>query len=275
MQALFRVGWAFHRVTRTSVSARRYGDVMLTVGVDLAAEPTGTAVACLDWSATQASLSLLVIPADDDAVVEAIVRADKAGIDCPLGWPDEFVSFLLAHQAGTVVAPEDIAGGDWRRRLVYRQTDEAVRAATGLVPLSVATNLLGLTAIRCASLLARLATNGQAVDRRGEGTVVEVYPAASLKQWGLGHRGYKGRTNASKLNQIVTALLAAAPWLELNDHDATCRRSDHALDAVIAALTARAASMGLTARADLEQSEAARNEGWIALPNSPLHNLMP
>jgi predicted nuclease with RNAse H fold len=248
---------------------------MLTVGVDLAAEPTGTAVACLDWSMTGASLSLLLGPADDDAVVAEIMRADKAGIDCPLGWPDEFVSFLLAHQAGTVVAPEDIAGRDWRRRLVYRHTDEAVRDATGLVPLSVATNLLGLTAIRCASLLARLAKNGQAVDRRGEGIVVEVYPAASLKKWGFEHRGYKGRDNASKLEQIVNALQAAAPWLDLNDHVGTCKGSDHALDAVIAALTARAASLGLTARPDVRQSEAARNEGWIALPTFPLHNLKP
>jgi hypothetical protein len=49
------------------------------------------------------------------------------------------------------------------------------------VPLSVATNRIGLAATRCAGLLARLAADGRPVDRAGTGVVVEVYPAAALK----------------------------------------------------------------------------------------------
>jgi hypothetical protein len=45
--------------------------------------------------------------------------------------------------------------------------------------------------------------------------VVEVYPAASLHQWGLPHRGFKGKGNAKPLARVVDALLAAAPWLML------------------------------------------------------------
>lgn len=74
---------------------------MLTVGVDLAAEAAGTAVAHLRWSATGAALAELVHPADDKAVLAAITAADKADIDCPLGWPDAFVAFIRAHRDGT------------------------------------------------------------------------------------------------------------------------------------------------------------------------------
>jgi len=35
---------------------------------------------------------------------------DKAGIGYPLGWPDEFVDFVVAHRTGQAVAPEDVAG---------------------------------------------------------------------------------------------------------------------------------------------------------------------
>jgi hypothetical protein len=58
---------------------------------------------------------------------------------------------------------------------------------------------------------------------------------------GLPHRGYKGKSNIKCLAQVVDALLAAAPWLKLDPFEDLCRRSDDALDAVIAALTARAA----------------------------------
>jgi Protein of unknown function (DUF429) len=62
-----------------------------TIGVDLAAEPTGTAIASIEWLPEQATVSGLVIGADDGQVIDAVLGADKAGIDCPLGWPMSFV----------------------------------------------------------------------------------------------------------------------------------------------------------------------------------------
>jgi hypothetical protein len=77
--------------------------------------------------------------------VEAVRQADKAGIDCPLGWPEVFVEFVTAHQRGNVSVPPDLPGRDWRRRLAYRLTDRAVREATGQKPLSVADDRIGHT----------------------------------------------------------------------------------------------------------------------------------
>jgi hypothetical protein len=98
-------------------------------------------------------------------------------------------------------------------------------------------------------------------------------PAASLKQWGLPHRGYKQLRNAQALEALIDGLLAAAPWLDPGPHESLCRPSRDAADAVIAALTARAAPQGLATRPGVLQQAAARSEGWIALPTSPLSQL--
>jgi len=71
----------------------------------------------------------------------------------------------------------------------------------------------------------------------------------------------------------VSELQAAASWLELGSHIRLCRTSHDALDADIAAFTARAAALGLTLRPDPELQLPASREGWIALPAAPLSAL--
>jgi predicted nuclease with RNAse H fold len=242
---------------------------MRTVGVDLAAEPTTTAVAVIEWEANRAQVTELEVPADDDAVISHSEGAEKVGIDCPLGWPDTFVDFLCDHRDGPAAT---VAGPEWRRSLAYRRTDEHVRSTMGLIPLSVATDRIGLTAMRAARLQALLAERGHSVDRAGTGLIVEVYPAAGLRKWELAHRGYKGAKNVTTLDGLVESLRTSARWLDLGEFEPLCRRSDHALDAVIAALLARAAALGLTTPPD--DLATARTEGWIALPTCPLEGLI-
>lgn len=219
----------------------------------------------------------VAVGATDTDILGAVTRAGKAGIDCPLGWPDAFVAFVTAHQQGHVDLMADAGHRAGRRRLAWRVTDEVVRKETGLIPLSVAADRIGHAAMRCAGLLAELARLGQPVDRSGTGVVVEVYPAACLNRWQLPFRGYKGQANAGVLGELIGALQARAPWLEFGACEQLCRASDHAADAVISALAARAASLGLTARPEPEQAAAARTEGWIAFPRegSSLSALQP
>ena len=103
--------------------------------------------------------------------------------------------------------------------------------------------------------------------------MVEVYPSASLKIWGLPYRGYKRPADIEPLGELVDRLLAAAPWLDLGRAESLCRRSHDAADAVVAALTARAVSQKLTSVPSAEQEAAARTEGWIAVPTAPLDRL--
>ncbi|NQX15035.1 DUF429 domain-containing protein [Rathayibacter sp. VKM Ac-2857] len=244
---------------------------MLTIGVDLAAEPVRTAVAALEWGGGEAVVRSLVLGATDDDVVAASREATAIGIDCAFGWPLEFAAFVSAHTRREI-APRSLAGRDWRRRLAYRETDRAAREVTGRWPLSVSTDRLGMTAMRCAELLDAFAAAGEEVDRSGGGRLVEAYPAAALRLWGVDTTGYKTRPEAVAL--AVEALLRAAPWLVLPaDAAALMAHSNDAFDAVIAALNARAHALGRTVPVPEELREAALAEGWIALPTCRLDEL--
>lgn len=239
---------------------------METLGIDLAAQPEKTGIARLQWTAGKARVTELHVGASDEMLIQAMATANKTGIDCPLGWPQEFVTFVLKHQDDHVVVEPGVAA-DWRRRLSYRATDLHVkRTVPRIQGLSVSSDRIGVTTMRCAALLSQLATLGAPVDRTGTGAVAEVYPAASLVRWGFSHKGYKGNKAKSRRSELVDELLFAAPWLDLGSHEGHCRASDDALDAVLASLTARAAALGLTEPITDEDQEAATVEGWIALP---------
>nr|WP_315266727.1 DUF429 domain-containing protein [Microbacterium lemovicicum] len=241
-----------------------------TGGVDLAAGAPGTALAVIAWSPGRARLESLELNADDERIVTAAAGLDRLGIDCAFGWPDEFVAFVAAHASG-VATPD--GGIEWRRTLAYRETDRAVHAAIGRWPLSVSTDRLGLTAMRCAGLLSQLAANGVAVDRSAEsGTVAEVYPGATLRLWGWDVRGY--RVDADVRRRLLARLIDQAPWLVLGDHAELMIRSCDAFDAVIAALSARAALLRRYGRPSAAQIDRARREGWVVLPTGPLADLV-
>jgi predicted nuclease with RNAse H fold len=224
-------------------------------------------VALVEWNTGQATVTSARCAAGDDVILDAMAKADKVGIDCPLGWPDDFVAFILSHQHGPVTVPRGYPADGWKRRLTMRLTDEVVRAETGLTPLSVSADLIGHVALRCACLLAEAGRRGQVIDRAGAGVLTEVYPAASLRAWGLAHGGYKQRASSQALGDLVDRLMRDATWLRLGAAEGTCRESHDAFDAVIAALTARAAARGLTRRPRTEsEAAAASTEGWTAFP---------
>ena len=247
---------------------------VITAGLDLAAMPERTALASIEWAGGRAVVLDVVCPADDDVILQVIRQADKTGIDCPLGWPDAFVDFVAAHRAGHLALPPDSPGTGWRRPLTMRRTDLLVQEKLHLVPLSVSADRIAHVALRCAVLLSKLDAAGRPVDRTGADAVVEVYPAASLREWGLRHRGYKKPRRPDALAAVAADLLTAAPWLDCGPHEQTIRRSPDAFDAVIAALTARAASQGRTWTLGEDDLPTARTEGWIAIPNSPIGQLI-
>jgi hypothetical protein len=244
---------------------------MRTAGVDLAAEPKGTALAVIEWGTDAATLASLELGVADARIVAAAGQVDKLGIDCAFGWPDAFVEFVSAHAAAVAGPPID-GGMAWRRTLAYRETDRRARAITGRWPLSVSTDRLGLTAMRCAGLLARLGEAGFEIDRSGSGLAVEVYPGASLRLWGFDTSGY--RTDASARRRLLASLRADAPWLDLNGFADAMIDSADAFDAVIAALAARNAALGHYRAPAADELAQARREGWIALPSASLPSLV-
>lgn len=244
----------------------------MTAGVDLAAEAGGTALAIIEWHDSRAVLVELRCGVTDDAIVEATRGVSKIGIDCALGWPREFVDFLVQHSHVESASAAVDGGMEWRRRLAYRETDRQTRERTGRWPLSVATDRLGMTALRAAGLLSRLEKAGLNDDRSGEGTVVEVYPAASLRLWGLHAPGYKTSLDARAV--LFAALVQAAPWFDFGEKTDLMVEASDAFDAVIASFAARSAALGLSTTPDGDVRKLAQVEGWIALPTQPLSSLM-
>lgn len=247
---------------------------MITIGVDLAAEPVRTGLGVIEWSAGRAVVRDVVVDVADAQIVDRALEADRVGIDCPLGWPAPFAHFLASHHAGAALPASGLQGRAWRQQLTLRTTDLVVHERIGLWPLSVAADRIAHTALRCAGLLAALAGKGAPLDRSGEtGLVAEVYPAGALRVWGLTHRGYKRQSNRAARLALVGELVRAAPWLDWGPWLELCRESDDALDAVICALVARAAARGLVGWPTPAQRALAKVEGWIVLPAIPLSDL--
>lgn len=245
---------------------------MFTAGVDLAAEPKGTAVAVIEWSAGTAVIRELHLGVSDDIIVDIAGRVNKMGIDCALGWPKEFIQFLTAQQALHEKQRDFDGGMDWRRRLAYRETDRHVHAITGRWPLSVSTDRLGLTAMRCSGLLSKVSASGITIDRAGEGLVVEVYPGAALRLWGFDSTGY--RVSELKREELLNLICDEAPWLDLGGHKTVMVKSCDAFDAVIAALATRAVATGRYLTPSPQQRELAHAEGWISLPQGTLASVV-
>jgi len=120
--------------------------------------------------------------------------------------------------------------------------------------------------------------------RDGSGRLVETYPAAALRRWGLlGRRGprYKAGRAADRAGEraerarMLDALRDEGEgWLVVDDECAVrALESDHVLDAMVCALVAVAARHGATAPAPPEDRERAVREGWIHVPSMSLVEL--
>jgi predicted nuclease with RNAse H fold len=227
---------------------------MITLGIDLSSMPTGTAACSIVWDENRAVASSPVVHCNDDRLDALISESDAIGIDAPFGWPGDFVA-AVANWTADAWSP---AGRD---RFQFRETDRAVRERIGRWPLSVSTDRIALPAMRAMALLRRQGV----IDRSGDGRFFEVYPAASLYAWKLRCRGYKriDAECAGLRSDILRELRAKLPWLVVSDSYA---ESSDSLDALIASLTARAASQGLTFKPTTAQAEVASREGWIHLP---------
>lgn len=245
---------------------------MLIAGVDLAAEPKGTALAVLEFTRGRALLADLQLGVADEAIVAAATGVTKIGIDCALGWPVEFINFVNLQAEISTGSPQFDGGIDWRRKLAYRETDRRVRQVTGRWPLSVSTDRLGMTAMRATGLLSKLAQAEIPIDRSGVGRVVEIYPAASMRIWGFQTSGY--RTSRDIRAQLLKSVLAEAPWLDLQSNTEMMIESCDAFDALIAGLATRAAALGHYEMPEPDLLDQARIEGWVALPNCSLDALV-
>jgi hypothetical protein len=211
-------------------------------------------------------------------------------LDAPFGWPCAMVGAVSAWRPGRRwQAPTDTP---FRQRrtdaATVARTKSAVNARraageVGLrpaVPLSVSADKIAMAAWRSCGILDALVQReavvvtdvlGAPFPSDGQRRVVEAYPAAALALWGIPRQGYKSAgpmavgVREAMLGRIERA--SAKGWLRwAPGARARCAVTDHALDAFVCALVARAAYLGLVDPVPPEEGTFARAEGWIALP---------
>ena len=224
-----------------------------TLGIDLAAQPRTTASCEIDWVTGEVTCATRLT---DEALLRAargVLDADGiVAIDAPFGWPAPFVEAVGRHHAGGRF------GAASGRALRLRTTDQLI---PGRPPLSVSADRIAVVAFRAARLLDALGP----VRRDGSDRIMEVYPAAALRRWGLQLPHYK--VNRDARGRIVAAISAALPSLT-GQWAAPCRASADALDALVAALVGRAKQLGLVDALPPEHIGVALIEGWIWLPQA-------
>lgn len=245
---------------------------MKTLGIDLAAQDIKTAACLVNWSSGKAEVVALEGDQSNDQLKDLARQATWTGIDVPFGWPAAALEAVAAYgehgRWTSKVATEDLR---------LRKTDRLVRERVGIVPLSVSSDRIAITAWRGAQLLTQL-SGPHKVERIGLRGLVEVYPAAALKLWDFDRRGYKNSRRKANLEaetnkrrellEQIEQRAAAAGWVTAFPAQVreACQGSDDVLDAFICALIARAASVGQTAWPEPDWLELAEVEGWIHLP---------
>jgi hypothetical protein len=232
---------------------------MFVLGIDCAAQPENTGLALAEVGE---SLRVhRVHPGrrgEDIAGTAARIIEGRApllvAIDAPLGWPAAMGPALVAHRAGEVLAPEPNA-------LFRRATDDVVAAKIGKRPLDVGGDRIARAAHAALRLLDGLRERSglelRVATRRGEGQVLEVYPAATLHVRGMRSSGYKGAGARAERREILAGL---EPDLPAAVHEAALA-SDHLLDAILCCIAGRDYLEGpVLEPEDVSKADA---EGWI------------
>lgn len=233
---------------------------MKLVGIDFATDPRGCGICILEDN------TVVHVGHGSTSVehplwlVDHCAGATVVAVDVPFGWPIAFAKALSGYHMGDAL---DLPREQYR----LRTTDLWIRESVPpLQPLSVSTDKLGSTAIVGTNLLHALSNEGFHLSPRSAApaAVVEVYPAASLRVWGLPHRNIEA--------PAVLETLRGAFGLSIgNSHQQALLRSRHCLDALISALTAKEYADGNTSLPPENISdETLRTEGWICIPNRGL-----
>lgn len=203
---------------------------------------------------------------------EYCTGANVVALDVPFGWPKPFATALAEYNVGHAL---DANRERYRLRttdiwLVQELPQQFTFSTKPPNPFSVSADKLGGTAMMGTMLLQALSDEFELSPRNGQvrPAVIETYPAASLWAWGLPYKDYKTGNNAKTVRATILAGLEDLYGFHLENYREILLGSDHCLDALIAAFTARAYADHRTfdPPADIPD-EVLDFEGWIRIPN--------
>ncbi|MCA9838436.1 MAG: DUF429 domain-containing protein [Trueperaceae bacterium] len=218
-------------------------NLIQVIGIDCATDWSRIGVAFGRVIAGKITIEVME-PASTDALAQIISLNLAKGkkillaLDAPLGWPSALGQNLAEHQAGAVISIE-------ANKLFRRDTDEFVRARIGKQSLDVGADRIARTALSTLKIISELEkVVSQAIPLVWEANFsenigcIEVYPAATLKAYGLPNTGYKKNT-ANELEQRKIILEELSPRLAFaGDSENVLLGRDHDFDATLCVLAA-------------------------------------
>jgi len=242
------------------------------IGIDCAVSPRRTGLALGVFEKGRARVEQFVLGETQDSVIRTVdnwmardpARAPEGSphplivLDAPLGWPTALARVLPAHQAG---APVDTEANKMFRRL----TDRVTKRETGKLPLDVGADRIARTARAALELLQDLRQRtGLEIPLAwkpgplDEASAIEVYPAATLKVYGITNARYKRKREVEVRREMLEPL---RELVDLPDDERLMLTNSDALDAVVCVLAGADFLRGdVIVPTDLD---VARKEGWI------------
>lgn len=248
---------------------------MFLIGVDYSTDPKKVGLAGGRLNGDSLEVEFAECPgthADVEKQIVAWINQEKKNggvliaIDAPLGWPKSLSKHLCRHKAGRALSAP--AG-----RMFMRETDLCVREEIGQKPLEVGADKIARTAHKALSFLDNLRNKtGHKIPLAWKPgcvkvvSVIEVYPAATLKARGFPFEGYKNSEHAENVRAKIIERLESEMALHENVKDET-RGNDDVLDAVVCVLAAKDFAEYDSRVISPEEAgvgrKRAKKEGWI------------
>lgn len=235
------------------------------IGIDCATTPKKRGVALATYERGNCVVSSVKTGLSDDHIADLVKKClsqnvrTLVALDAPLGWPESLGKNLADHHAGTPLR-------ELPNTLFRRETDRFIKEQLGKQPLDVGADRIARTAHSALSLLSNISKAignpiplAWRVDFSGV-AAIEVYPAATLRVYGLPETAYKKPSEKKARQTFIDGLAKITDFVLPASLEKALSNAD-ALDALICALAGR----------DFIQSSVyqpvnvalAHKEGWI------------
>lgn len=246
-------------------------------GIDWATSPNKRAIVVLSSDRPgKITLEKIFASVQDEDVAQCCGRGaiDVVGVDTPFGWPSIFADFVQGWRPTDNRMLSLPSSPNFR----YRLTDQIVERETLKSPLSVSSNLIGVSALAWARIVARYSF-WQQIDVLGENVAIkpaicEVYPGATMAA--IFPRSGEFKTDRYKADSGIRTNVV----VKFSDHfgvnlsntqvEELVGKNSDKTDAFIAALTVLMRADGVTGwsvRTPNEiERDRAQSEGWIFFP---------
>ena len=245
---------------------------MIIIGIDYATDPNKTGLALGSFENEHVTIREFRVGSKseppDEIIINWLPKNHPAllALDAPLGWPVTLGKELPSHVAGELLRSE-------ANDLFRRETDRVVKAKIGKQSLDVGADKIARTAHSALKLLHSLRDKtGLALPLTWEmgeireTSVIEVYPAATLKVRNIDVPSYKDKERSDKRRELLNLL---SNYVEIAPHRGALELDANKLDAVICVLGASDFLQGKCIPPVDE--ELARKEGWIWVQDPDLY----